>query len=300
MAGTDVSSVKRWPLVLIASPAAVAIWSGWVGLGQLCGFGPIHPLPGIADGLVINTAITLPVGVEAYGAYALRAWLTSGTPERAQRFAKASALGALALGMCGQVIYHLLAAAHATRAPWPVVMLISCVPVVTLGFGAALTHLLRGPVAAPEATAEATPADAPEVATAAPGAVTDGPGEAGTGGEDGLRAELARVRAARLAAQRDRLGAGAPDPGPGAAAAPEVTRPQGAPQAEVTRTRPRTRPPAPAAKQSGPVTPERVREHYAEDLAAGQVPSIRQIRREWPVGYDRARELYAALAAGEA
>ena len=42
--------VRRWPLVLIASPAAVAIWSGWVGLGGLCGFGPIHPLPGIADG----------------------------------------------------------------------------------------------------------------------------------------------------------------------------------------------------------------------------------------------------------
>ena len=153
MTGADVPSVKRWPLVLIASPAAVAIWSGWVGLGGLCGFGPIHPLPGIADSFTINTAITLPVGVEAYGAYALRAWLTPGTPGRAQRFAKASALGALALGMCGQVIYHLLSAAHATRAPWPVVMLVSCVPVITLGFGAALTHLLKAGV-----TDDATPA----------------------------------------------------------------------------------------------------------------------------------------------
>ena len=63
--------LPRWPLLLIAAPAAVAIWSGWVGLGELCGFGPIHPLPGIADGCTINTAITLPVGVEAYGAYAL-------------------------------------------------------------------------------------------------------------------------------------------------------------------------------------------------------------------------------------
>jgi hypothetical protein len=304
MTGADVPSVKRWPLVLIASPAAVAIWSGWVGLGQLCGFGPIHPLPGIADSLTINTAITLPIGVEAYGAYALRAWLTSGTPGRAQRFAKASALGALALGMCGQVIYHLLAAAHAARAPWPVTMLVSCIPVATLGFGAALAHLLREPVAAPEATAEATaetaPADAPEPATAVPETVTDDPGDDDAPHDAGLRAELARVRAARLAAQRDRLGGGNPDPGPGAAAASEVTGPQAAPEPEVTRTRPRTRPPVPAAKQSGPVTPERIREHYAEDLAAGQVPSIRQIRREWPVGYDRARELYAALAAGEA
>ena len=145
--------VRRWPLVLIAAPAAVAIWSGWVGLGGLCGFGPIHPLPGIADSLVINTAITLPVGVEAYGAYALRAWLTPGAPARAQQFARRSAFGALALGMCGQVIYHLLSAAHAARAPWPVVMLVSCIPVITLGFGAALTHLLKAGV-----TDDATPA----------------------------------------------------------------------------------------------------------------------------------------------
>ena len=51
--------------------------------------------------------------------------------------------------MAGQVIYHLLAAANATRAPWTVVVLVSCVPVITLGFGAALTHLLRAPASAP-------------------------------------------------------------------------------------------------------------------------------------------------------
>jgi hypothetical protein len=138
--------LPRWPLYLIASPAAVAVWSGWVGFGTLCGFGVVHPLPGIADGFTINTAITLPVGVEAYGAYALRAWLTPGTSQTARRFARWSAIGSLALGMLGQVVYHLLNAAHATRAPWPVVVLVSCLPVVTLGFGAALTHLLRDAV----------------------------------------------------------------------------------------------------------------------------------------------------------
>jgi hypothetical protein len=139
--------LPRWPLYLIASPAAVAVWSGWVGLGTLCGFGVVHPLPGIADGFTINTAITLPVGVEAFGAYALRAWLTPGASESARKFARWSAIGSLALGMLGQVAYHLLAAAHAIRAPWPVVVLVSCLPVVTLGFGAALTHLLHGTVA---------------------------------------------------------------------------------------------------------------------------------------------------------
>lgn len=210
------TTMRRWPLVLIAAPAAVAIWSGWVGLGGLCGFGPIHPLPGIAPGVVINTAITLPVGVEAYGAYALRAWLTPGVPGRAQRFARRSAIGALVLGMCGQVIYHLLSAAHAARAPWPVVMLVSCIPVITLGFGAALTHLLRALEVgdADEVTPDATPArsadpDDPAATIPPPAAVqaaerTDGPPAAEDGGREPVR-PLPRdeVRTEPLAADRD-------------------------------------------------------------------------------------------------
>ncbi len=140
-------TVRRWPLALIAAPAAVAVWSGWVGLGELAGFGIVHPLPGIVPGFQLNTAICLPVGIESYGAYALGAWLSPGTPEAAQRFAKRSALGALLLGMLGQVCYHLLAARHATAAPAPVVVLVSCLPVAVLGLAAALTHLLRVPEA---------------------------------------------------------------------------------------------------------------------------------------------------------
>jgi hypothetical protein len=47
--------------------------------------------------------------------------------------------------MAGQVIYHLLAAAHARAAPWPVVVVVSCMPVAVLGLAAVLTHLLRAP-----------------------------------------------------------------------------------------------------------------------------------------------------------
>lgn len=139
----DPASVRRWPLVLIASPAAVAIWSGWVGLGGMCGFGLVQPFPGIVS-WHLNTAITLPVGVEAYGAYALGVWIRPGAiPEAARTFARRSAVGALLVGMAGQIIFHLLAAAHWQRAPWPVVMLVACLPVAVLGFGAGLTHLLR-------------------------------------------------------------------------------------------------------------------------------------------------------------
>ena len=158
--------MRRWPLVLIAAPAAVAVWSGWVGLGSLCGFGVVHPLPGILPGFQLDTAITLPVGVEAYGAYALGAWLTPGAPEAARGFAKRSAIGALALGMLGQVVYHLLAAAHASRAPWPVVVLVSCLPVTTLGFGGALAHLLRAEV--PADVPAAVPKTVPQAAQAVP------------------------------------------------------------------------------------------------------------------------------------
>lgn len=172
----------RWPLFLIAAPAAVAIWSGWVGLGQMCGFGLVRPFPGIVA-WHLDTAITLPVGVECYGAYALGVWLHPGTPQQAQVFARRSALGSLALGMLGQVAYHLLAAAHATRAPWLVTVLVSCVPVAVLGLAATLTHLLRGradAIAESHGMAfEATPAEAiPEAAgMPPPEAITEPPTE---------------------------------------------------------------------------------------------------------------------------
>lgn len=132
-----------WPLLILALPAFVAIWSGWVGLGELTGFGIVHPLPGIADGFALNTAITLPIGVETYAAYALRVWLSGHVPQRARRFARNSALGSLALGALGQVVYHLMAAAHFTSAPWLITTAVSCLPVAVLGMGAGLAHLLH-------------------------------------------------------------------------------------------------------------------------------------------------------------
>jgi hypothetical protein len=134
-------AARSWPLVLLALPAFVAIWSGWVGLGSLTGFGPVHPLPGIADGFTLNTAITLPIGVETYAAYALRVWLAGIGSTRARRFAKWSAIGSLVLGALGQVAYHLMTAHHLTAAPWPITTAVACLPVIVLGFGAALAHL---------------------------------------------------------------------------------------------------------------------------------------------------------------
>ncbi|MEV4646289.1 ABC transporter permease [Saccharopolyspora sp. NPDC049357] len=135
--------VAVWPVMLLALPAFVAIWSGWVGLGQLTGFGIVHPLPGIADGFAINTAITLPIGVETYAAYALRVWLSGQVPTKARRFAKYSALGSLALGALGQIAFHLMKAAGMTEAPWLITAAVACLPVAVLGMGAGLAHLIK-------------------------------------------------------------------------------------------------------------------------------------------------------------
>jgi hypothetical protein len=135
--------VSVWPVLLLTLPAFAAVWSGWVSLGGMAGFGVVHPLPGIADRLTLNTAITLPIGVEVYAAYALWVWLSAGIPDRARKFAKVSAIASLVTGAAGQVCYHLLSAAHYTQAPWPVTMLVACLPVAVLGMGAALAHLVR-------------------------------------------------------------------------------------------------------------------------------------------------------------
>jgi hypothetical protein len=132
-----------WPVLLLALPAFVAIWSGWVSLGELSGFGLVHPLPGIADHLTINTAITLPIGVETYAAYALWVWLSGRAPLVARTFAKWSAIGSLVFGAAGQMAYHLMAAAGMTAAPWLITAAVACLPVAVLGMGAALAHLLH-------------------------------------------------------------------------------------------------------------------------------------------------------------
>jgi len=139
----QVRKPRSWPVALLALPAFVAIWSGWVGLGELTGFGVMHPLPGIWDEFSLNTAITLPVGVETYAAYALAVWLSGRAPHTARRFARWSAIGSLIFGAAGQVAYHLLTAAGVTHAPWWITTAVACLPVAVLGMGAALAHLIH-------------------------------------------------------------------------------------------------------------------------------------------------------------
>ena len=53
--------------------------------------------------------------------------------------------------MAGQVAYHLLVQAGMTRAPWAITTVVSCLPVLVLGIGTALAHMLRADTEAMEA-----------------------------------------------------------------------------------------------------------------------------------------------------
>ncbi|MBD5788361.1 hypothetical protein IF650_19550 [Cellulosimicrobium terreum] len=142
MPAESYESFPRWPVVVLAAGAYVAIWGGWVDLGRMAGFGPVNLLPGIMD-LSVNLAITLPLGMEVYAAFALGAWLTHrNIPPAARSFAGWSVLASLVIGVAGQITYHLLHAAGIERAPWQVVVGVACVPVAVMGMGAALAHLL--------------------------------------------------------------------------------------------------------------------------------------------------------------
>lgn len=142
-AGENGRPPRPWALLLLALPAFVAVWSGWVELGGMTGFGVVEPLPGILDGFTLDTAIVLPIGVEAYAAYALRVWLDTGQPARARSFARASSIAGLGLGGLGQVAYHLLEAAGYSSAPWWITAIVATLPVGIVGAGAALAHLTR-------------------------------------------------------------------------------------------------------------------------------------------------------------
>ncbi|SDD58986.1 hypothetical protein [Actinokineospora iranica] len=134
---------RPWPLLLIGLGAAVAVWSGWVGLGELTGFGVVRLLPGLWDQLQINTAVVLSLSVEAYGGYALRCWLGSiGLSARTRKFARRSAITSLVVGAGAQIAYHLLIAANIHTAPWPVTVLVASVPVLVLGLASALAWMV--------------------------------------------------------------------------------------------------------------------------------------------------------------
>jgi hypothetical protein len=141
---TNTRLPKPWPLVIIGLAAAVAVWGGWVRLGELTGFGPINLLPGIGRGFTLNTAVVLPLSVEFYSAYALRVLLASGRlSAKVRNFAKRSFIASLSVGGGAQIASHVMGAANVATAPWPVTTLVACVPLLVIGLATGLATLVR-------------------------------------------------------------------------------------------------------------------------------------------------------------
>lgn len=162
---------RRWPLAAMSVPAMLAIWSGWVGLGEMTGYGPVKILPGIAD-VTVNTAIALPVGVEIFAVTTMSVWFSPAPLRvRTRRTAMVLSLVSALLGLAGQVGYHVLVAGGTKTAPDWLTMFVACLPVLIVVCAAALFHMVSadrqdhvdgsleqvaGPSAAGQLTAAAT------------------------------------------------------------------------------------------------------------------------------------------------
>lgn len=248
-----------WPLLFLAAPAFVAVWSGWVELGAMTGFGKVNPLPGVPgvpDDFTINTAITLPVGVEAYAAFALGTFLShKRLSDTTRRFAGVSAVGALILGAAGQVAYHLLEVADKTRAPWWITTIVSCLPVVVLGLGATLAHLIR------RDAHEAETEPSPSVETTSADLHSSEPWT------DDRLVDSPRMNGATVTAEPGEV----PVPANGASVLVPV--------------------PEPSALQL------RAAREFADEITTGTVPGIRAIRQQLKIGQPNAQKVRDYLSA---
>jgi hypothetical protein len=102
--------------------------------------------------------------------------------------------------MAGQVAYHLMAQAGMARAPWPITTIVSCLPVLVLGMGTALAHMLRADAKVTEAPDSGTGPPATPRSLSCSLEDQDGPDRrrpeaaAGTGHRGGTRTLLRRDR----------------------------------------------------------------------------------------------------------
>ncbi|WP_401001042.1 helix-turn-helix domain-containing protein [Agromyces sp. GXQ0307] len=257
-AATKFDSYSRWPVIILSAAAAVSIWGGWVELGRMAGFGPVNLLPGITN-LEVDLSITLPIGMETYAAWAMGAWLTKKSIDPAARaYAKWSTFVSLAIGMSGQVAYHLLSAAGVERAPWPVVVGVASVSVAVLGMASMLAHRLHVPAERP----------------ATPGLVDQPPAEpVGQIDVDVLLADLDMVQPAAAPDSEDRPAGRKRRPVTADERATIVQLSESLSEREVARRMKRSRD-----------TVRRVLQEAGASESASEAPVAARTTQTWPVG----------------
>ncbi|MFC7535535.1 DUF2637 domain-containing protein [Actinoplanes sp. GCM10030250] len=115
-------------MTVAAVSAAVASFSGLRGLA-------------IVAGWPARLAWLLPVTIDAYAMTSARVWLAGAlASSRAQRFARANAIGAIDTSIVGNAGYHLIATGLVDIS-WPIVVLVGAVPAAVLGLTAHLHAL---------------------------------------------------------------------------------------------------------------------------------------------------------------
>lgn len=118
---------------------------GWVSVGMLVSatsaaltsFDGLRQLA-LAAGWASAMAFLLPLTIDAFAATATRIWLARSTKsERARRFSRACAVGAILLSLVGNAVFHLIGA-NLLQVTWVIVLGVGAIPPVVLGL---VSHL---------------------------------------------------------------------------------------------------------------------------------------------------------------
>lgn len=120
-------------MVIVGIAAAVLSFDTWVNLAQAVGF-KAATTNGFNLGIPIRIAWLLPIAVDVYALIATRIWIQGHADSRVNRYAAANSVGAIALSVSGNAIYHLFVAVgwKIQDCP-PVVIAVGGVPPLLIG-----------------------------------------------------------------------------------------------------------------------------------------------------------------------
>ena len=150
-------------MAVTAVSAAVSSFSGLRALAEASGWQPM-------------LAPLFPLTVDAYAMTATRVWLAQSTgSQKARRFARWNAIGAILLSLAGNAAWHLIAA-HLVPVTWVIVVVVGAVPPAVLGLLSHMAVLRRQADPLPAAEAGATHQD--ERTVLVPGAAVPSTGDA--------------------------------------------------------------------------------------------------------------------------
>lgn len=123
-------------MIVVGMAAAVLSFSTWVQLAESVGFTESWTASWTAHDvrLTVRIAWLLPLAVDCYTLTVIRVWLNSPPESQVVRYAKANAIGAIALTVTAQAVYHAFAAAGWQQADlWWFAIVIGGIPPLLLG-----------------------------------------------------------------------------------------------------------------------------------------------------------------------